>query len=72
MSCEGCEIENFCPSRVENWDGEKIEKEALEDIPKGEMDIRPHGSQYQGESILEELREEKYQKRVVRPDRERA
>ena len=40
MSCEGCEIENFCPSRVENWDGEKIEKEALEDVEEKSVTVK--------------------------------
>jgi len=29
-SCQGCEIEMYCPSRMENWDGEKVEREAGE------------------------------------------
>ena len=27
MQCEGCEIGMYCPSEMENWDGEKTERE---------------------------------------------
>ena len=36
VQCEGCEIEMYCPSKLENWDGEKVEREtSKEDEAEG-------------------------------------
>lgn len=40
MQCDGCEIEMYCPSEMENWDGGKTERETgTESKERGENPI---------------------------------
>jgi len=35
MQCDGCEIDMYCPSGMEGWDGEEIERETPESEVEG-------------------------------------